>query len=99
MNKKVKPLSKKKLLTTGKIIISEEVDKSTEILDDMKEAVVTICKDYLYNFDGQSKGSTGWFNFDHEFLKRKFSTLEPEFYKKFMKRILKVNIWNHLKRF
>ena len=32
------------------------------------------------NFEGQSKGSTCWFNTDHEILKRKFSTLEPDFY-------------------
>ena len=34
---------------------------------DMKEAVVTICRKDLYNFEGQSKGSIGWFNLDHEF--------------------------------
>ena len=33
-------------------------------------------------FEGHSKGSTGWFNLDHEFLKRKISTLEPNFYDK-----------------
>ena len=46
----------------------------------MKEAVVAICRKGLDNFEGHSKVSTGWFSIDHEFLKRKFSTLEPEFY-------------------
>ena len=46
----------------------------------MKEAVVTIFRKYSDNFEGQSKVSTGWFNLDHEFLKRKFSTLEHDFY-------------------
>ena len=32
----------------------------------------------LYNFEGKYKGSTGWFNLDHELKKRKFSTLEPD---------------------
>ena len=32
----------------------------------MKEAVVKIRNKDLDNFEGQSKGSTGWFNLDHE---------------------------------
>ena len=39
---KVMPLTKKKLVKTEKVAISEEVDKGTKHLDDMKEAVVTI---------------------------------------------------------
>ena len=46
----------------------------------MKEAVVTIRSSDLDNFQGQSKGSTGWFNLDHKFFKIKFPTLEPDFY-------------------
>ena len=69
-----------KLLTSEKVTTSEEFDKGTKNLDDMKEAVVTIYVKDLYNSDGQSKGSTGWFNLNHEFLRRKFSTLEPDFY-------------------
>ena len=42
-----------------KVTTSEEVDKGTENLDDMKEAVVTIRGKDLDNFGGQSKGSTG----------------------------------------
>ena len=48
----------------------------------MKEAVVTICRKVLDIFEGQSIGSKGWFNLDHEFFNRKFYTLEPDFYKK-----------------
>ena len=46
----------------------------------MKEVVVTIFRKDLDNFEGQYKRSSYWFNLDHEFLKRKFSTLEPDFY-------------------
>ena len=74
------PFTKKKLLTTEKVTTSEEVDKATEKLNDMKESAVTIRRKYLDKFEVQSKVSTGWFNLDHDFLKRKFSTLEPDFY-------------------
>ena len=46
----------------------------------MKEVVVTIHREDLDNFEGKYKGSTGWFNLDHKWLKRKHSTLEPDFY-------------------
>ena len=74
------PLSKKTLLTTEKVTRTEEADKDTNILDDMKEAVFTILSKDLDNFEGQCKVSTGWFNLDNEFLRRKFSTLKPNFY-------------------
>ena len=73
---------KKKPLTTEKVTRTEEADKDTNILDDMKEAVFTILSKDLDNFEGKSKESTGWFNFYYEFLKKKISTLEPDFYKK-----------------
>ena len=50
-------------------------------MDDMKEAVVTIRRKDLDNFECQSKGSTYWFNRDHEFLKRNCFTLERDFYR------------------
>ena len=49
------PLSKKKILTTEKVTTSEEVDKGTKHLDDMKEAVVKISSKGLDKFEGQSK--------------------------------------------
>ena len=75
---------------TEKITTDEEVDKGTEKLEDMKEAVVTISSKDSDKFEGQSKGSTGWFNIDHDFLKIKISSLGPDFHKNFMKGILKV---------
>ena len=78
------PLSEKKLWTTDKVTTSEEVDKRTEKLEDIKEAVVMICRKDSDRFEGQYKGYTGWFNLDHE-LKTIFYTFEPDFYKNLMK--------------
>ena len=54
---------------TEKITTNDEVEKGTEELENMKEAVVTICRKDSDKFEGKSKGSTGWFNTDHEFKK------------------------------
>ena len=67
-------------MTSEKVTPSEEVDKSNKHLDYMKEAVVKIRGKYFDHFEGVSIVSTGWFNPDYEFLKRIFSTLEPDFY-------------------
>ena len=67
---------------TDEITTSKEVEKGSEKLEDTKEAVVTIRRKDSDQFEVQSKVSTGWFNLDHEFQKRKFSTLEPDFYKR-----------------
>ena len=64
--------------------------KVLKILEDMKQSVVTIRRKDSDKFEGQSKGYIGCFNLDNEFFKRKMSTLEPDLYKNFMKRILKV---------
>ena len=48
----------------------------------MEEPVNTIRRKDLDKFQGQSTGSTGWLNLDHEWLKRKFSILEPDLYRK-----------------
>ena len=53
------PLLEKKSLT-------KDVDKGTGELEDMKQAVVTIRSKDLDKFEGQSKGSTGWFKLDSE---------------------------------
>ena len=37
---------------------TKDIDKGTDELEDMKEAVVTIFRKDLYHFEGQSKGST-----------------------------------------
>ena len=52
-------------MTSEKVTTSEEVDKGTKHLDDMKEAMVKIRRKDLDNFEGKSKGSIGWFNLDH----------------------------------
>ena len=91
LKKKVTPFPKKKVVTSEKVTTSEEVDKGTNILDDMEEAVVTIRGKDLDHFQGQSKGATGWFNNYYD-LRKTFSTLELNFYKNFLKRILKVKI-------
>ena len=67
---------------TEKITTNDDFDKGTEKLEDTKQAVVVIYRKDSDKFEGHSKGSTGWFNLDHEFLKRKISTLEPNFYDK-----------------
>ena len=53
---------------TENITTNEEVEKGTEKLEDMKEAVVTTRKKDSDEFEGRSKGYTGWFNLDHDFF-------------------------------
>ena len=55
---------------TEKITTHKEVDKGTEKLEYMKESVVTIRRKDSDKFEGLSKGSTRWFNLDHEFKKK-----------------------------
>ena len=52
-------------MTSEKVTASEEVEKGTKKLDDIKEAVVTICRKDLDNFEGWPIGSTVWFNLDY----------------------------------
>ena len=61
--------------------LANNVEKGTDELSDIKQAVVTIRRKALYNFEGQSKGSTGWFKLDNRFLKTTFSTTHSELYK------------------
>ena len=79
-------------MTRENVTPIEEVDKVTNILNDIEEPVVPIRRKGLDNFGGHSKGSTGWFNIDHERLKIKFYTIEQDYYKNFLKWILKVKI-------
>ena len=46
------PFSKKKFASSEKVTPSEEVEKGTKNLDDIKEPVVTICKNILDIFQG-----------------------------------------------
>ena len=72
------------------ITTNEDVDKGTEKLEDMKEAVFTIRRKCSDKFEGQSTGSTGWFNLDHKQRKRKNIHLNLTSIEKFTKRILNV---------
>ena len=49
-------------------------------LDDIKEKDKT----KKFNFQGQSARTKRWFDIDHECLKEKFMTREPDFYKNYM---------------
>ena len=60
---------------------TKDVDKGTDKLADIKKSVITIFRKGLDRFQGQSKGSTGWFKLDSGFLKITFSTIHSEFYK------------------
>ena len=75
------PFSKKQFASSEKDTPSEEVEKGTKKLDNIKEPVVTIRINNLDNFQGQSTGLTCRFNLDPEWLKEKNSTFEPDFYK------------------
>ena len=68
------PLMEKKYSTNN-------VDKGTDELTYMKQAVVTIRRKGLYQFEGQYRGSKTWFKLDSGFLKTTFYTSHSEFYK------------------
>ena len=51
-------------------------------MNGMEDPVHKIRGKYLDKFQGQFTGSTSWLNLGHEWLKRKFYILEPDFYKK-----------------
>ena len=53
-------------MTSEKVTPSEEVEKGTDLLNDMEEPVVRIHIKDLDNFQGKSTGSTGWFNIYHK---------------------------------
>ena len=77
------PLSEKKSLTKDvhkgtdelvdmtfmdNISSTKYVDKVTDELADMKQVVVKIRKNCLDQYEGQYKGSTGWFKLDSTFF-------------------------------
>ena len=51
------PLLEKKYLT-------KDVDKGTDEFADIKKSAVTILRKVLDKFEGNSKGTTGWFKLD-----------------------------------
>ena len=76
-------IAKEKVVPSQKVTPSEEVEKGTYFLNDIEDPVITILKNDLDNFQGQSTTSTGWFNLYHKWLERNVSSLEPDFYKTF----------------
>ena len=60
---------------TENIKTNEDVEKGTEKLEDMKEAVLTILRKDSYQFEVQSKVSTGYVNLNIEFFKSFFLKL------------------------
>ena len=59
------PLLEKKYSTN-------DFDKGTDELADIKQAVVTIIRKGSDKFEVKSKGSTGWFKLNSDFLKQHF---------------------------
>ena len=47
---------------------TKDVDKGTDEMEYMKKLVVTIRRKGLDKYEGQSKGSTGWFKLDSWFF-------------------------------
>ena len=47
---------------------TKDVDKGTDEFSYMKQAVVTLCRKGLYQFEGQSKSYKGWFKLDSGFF-------------------------------
>ena len=62
-------------MPSEKVTPSEEVEKRTNLLNDIEEPVHMIRRKDLGNFQGQYTASPGWFNLDHDWLKRNFSIL------------------------
>ena len=54
--------------------------KNTNILNDMEDPEATTRRKDLDTFQGKHAGSTFWLNIDNEWLRIKFSILEPDFY-------------------
>ena len=73
--KKSGTIAKKKVVPSEKVTPSEEVEKGTTLLNYIEEPVQTIRRKDLDKSQGESTASTGWFNLDNHWLKRKSSIL------------------------
>ena len=82
LQRKSYTIAKEKVVTKEKVTQIENIETATKILDDMKEIAVTIHKKDFDNFEERCKVSSCWLNPDHEWFKRKLSTLKPDFYLK-----------------
>ena len=64
---------------------TEGVDVGNDELADMKQAVNTIRRKGLDQFEGQSSGYKVWFKLDIGFFKTTFSKIHSELYKELFK--------------
>ena len=64
-------------------------------MSDMGDPVITAHIKDLDSFQGGSTESTGWFDIDNDWFKRKISTLEP-YFKKLLESLLKVKMSKHI---
>ena len=65
----------------------------------MKQAVNTILRKCLDQFECQSGGSKGWFKLDIDFFRQIFLKFIQNSIKHSLKRILKIKTWKCIKRF
>ena len=72
----------------GKKYSTKDVDKGTDELADIKKSLVTIRRKGLDKFEGQYKGSKGWFKLDSGFLITTFSTIHSELYKELFEKYI-----------
>ena len=84
------------MILTEKKSSTKDVEKFTYEMTDMKHAVNIILRKGLYQFEGQSSGSKGWFKLDIDLFSN-FSKSHSEFYKEHFKRILKIKTWKCIK--
>ena len=77
---------------------TKDVDKGTGELADMKQAVNTICRKGLDQFEGQSSGSKVWFKLDSGFIKIAFLKFVQNSIKNCLKITLKISTWKCIKR-
>ena len=73
------------MILTEKKYSTKDVDKFTYEKTDMKQAENTIIRKGLDQFEGQSRGSKGWFKLDIGFLKTTYSKSHSELYKELFK--------------
>ena len=73
------------MLLTEKKYSTKDVEKGTDKLADMKQAVNTILRKGLDQFEVQSSGCKGWFKLDIGFIKSTFSKSHSELYKELFK--------------
>ena len=106
----IDPSPKKSVAPSEKVAPGQEVEKGSRNVYDIEEPVVTICQKDLdnkiekdninkYQFQGQYARSKLWFGIDYEWLEENFPRINPVYINSFIKLILKVKIWKHIKYF